>query len=221
MIQLPSSKPKQAMSHYVDRGKRLRDPPPEGRAANEYVPSRIPLQLSSSPAEETSKGRWEEEGWLCFSFVPLFTSVFPVSFQNSHRCCPLLITRPCHFTGIFWFGFTCELLGKQIIYMSHPFLTAHFDDYTMFEFSLLFHVLPPTNTTVGRGKCFFFLPVNCKQNYTWKKSCQLPSCIKRADPACNCVLSYAQLHYIKRMFNMLSHQAVINAKYICMNNIFQ
>ena len=81
MIQLPSSKLQQAQSHNEDWAKRLRDPPPEGRAADEYIPSRISLQLILSPEKETAKERWEEEGWLCFSFVTLFTIVFLVCFR--------------------------------------------------------------------------------------------------------------------------------------------
>lgn len=81
MIQLPSSKLQQAQSHNEDWGERLRDPPPEGRAADEYIPSRISLQLSPSPEKETAEERWEEEGWLCFSFVTLFTIIFRVCFR--------------------------------------------------------------------------------------------------------------------------------------------
>lgn len=45
MIQLPSSKLQQAGSHNEDRGNKLRDPPPEGRATDEYTHSHISLQL--------------------------------------------------------------------------------------------------------------------------------------------------------------------------------
>lgn len=80
MIQLPSSKLQPAQSHNEDWGKGLGDPPPEGRAADEYIPSRISLQLVPTPEEETATERWEEEGWLCFSFVTLLTIVSPVCF---------------------------------------------------------------------------------------------------------------------------------------------
>lgn len=33
-----------------------------------------------------------------------------------------------------------------------------------------------------------------------------------------CILTYAWLHYIKGVFNILSHQGIIIAKHICRNN---
>lgn len=48
---------------------------------------------------------------------------------------PLLLSTVNQESSIFCFGFTCELLGVQIIYVLHPFLTAHFNDYSVFEFS--------------------------------------------------------------------------------------
>lgn len=121
-------------------------------------------------------------------------------------------------------GGACELLGKQIVYMSLPFLTAHFDDYTTLEFSSLLYAPPPHTHTPPpppwAGIFFFGLLIAYKSTQE-KKSCQLPSCMKRAEQSSKCILSYAQLHYIKRMFNILSHQAVMNAKYICEKNIFQ
>lgn len=103
----------------------------------------------------------------------------PALFQSSRCCCPPLITSPCHYTGIFCFGFTCELLGEQIVYVSHPFLTAHFNDYCVFEFSQLFHV-PVSSPSLWAGKCI--LPFNCIQNWRLReKYVNCPIALKKSN----------------------------------------
>lgn len=131
-------------------------------------PSRISLQLGPSTEREPAKERGEEEGWLSLSCVTLLTIVFLVCFRVAADCCQLLIASPCHFTGIFCFGFTWELRGKQIIYMSHPFLTAHFNDYSVFEFSQLFYVPfsppPPSPLSLCGQENVFCLLIAFKTN---------------------------------------------------------
>lgn len=163
MIQLPSSKLKQAQSHNEDWGKEER--PTSRRQGCKWI---HPLSHFLT-AYFLSKGRDSQRkmrgrGMTVFKFSPTPHYRFPSLFQNSHRCCLLLVTSPCHSTGIFCFGFTCELLGRQIIYVSHPFLTAHCYDYTMFEFSQLFHVRPPQPhpPSLWAGKCFFCLLIAYK-----------------------------------------------------------
>lgn len=89
MIQLPSSKLQQAQSHNEDWGKRLRDPPPEGR----WI--RSPLAFPCSPAPSTerelAKERREEEGWLSLSCVTLLTIVFLLCLRAAVDCCQLFI----------------------------------------------------------------------------------------------------------------------------------
>lgn len=75
MIQLPSSKLQQAQSHNEDWGERLRDPPPEGRAADEYIPSRISLQLRKKRQPKRDE-RKRDDSVLVLSHSLLSFSVF-------------------------------------------------------------------------------------------------------------------------------------------------
>lgn len=91
-------------------------------------------------------------------------SFFRVCFRGATRRCPPLITSSLSFHWYFLFWIYMRITWRaNHLSVTHPFLTAHFDDYPMFEFfSIIPHShkhtpLPPTHPlTVGWQMHFAF-----------------------------------------------------------------
>lgn len=189
MIQLPSSKLQQARSHNEDWGN-WGSPRPTSRGIHSLSPSFF-LYSSSSPQKRERHERKRDD---CFSLVTLLTVVLLLLSVR-------LITT-WHISGFFSaFGLHVNYSGEQIIYVSHPFLTAHFNDYSVFLSFLNYSpTTPPPSLflTVGKENAFCLLialktggkkrrkKVNCPIAWRRKKSMHI-----------NAFLTYARLHDIK------------------------
>lgn len=162
MIQLPSSELQQAHSHNEDWGERLRDPPPEGRAADEYIPSRISLRLvplSRKKRQPEKDERKRDDSLLVLSHsllsLPWFVSEWPSPLSAvNHE--PPVISLPfsvldLHVNYLESKSFMCHIHSLQHILMIA--LCLNFLNYSTSP------SLPPS---LWAGKCI--LPFNCVQN---------------------------------------------------------